>query len=75
MSAGALVTAEGTIRLPAGSVPLARGLASMPCFRSAKGRTRAALAPLLERGIVGPQDLPLRIIPSDPAALDGWRFS
>jgi hypothetical protein len=46
----------------------------MPCFPAATGRTRTALAPLLERGIVAPQDLPLRIIPADPGALDGWSF-
>jgi hypothetical protein len=69
----ALITSEGRLPLPAGSVPLARGLASMPCFR-ATGRARTALAPLLERGIVAPQDLPLRIIPDDPGALDGWSF-
>jgi hypothetical protein len=77
VSAGAppvLVTAEGTMPLPAGSVSLARGLAAMPCFAPADGRARAALAPLIERGIVAPQDLPLRIIPADPGALDGWSF-
>jgi hypothetical protein len=35
----------------------------------------AGLAPLLEAGILGPRDLPLRIRPDDPAALDGWRFA
>jgi hypothetical protein len=74
VSAGALVTEDGTIPLPARSLPLARSLASMPSFRAANGRMRADLAPLLERGIVSPQDLPLRIIPADPGSLDGWRF-
>jgi hypothetical protein len=31
--------------------------------------------PLLDAGILGPRDLPLRIIPQDPRALDGWRFA
>jgi hypothetical protein len=35
----------------------------------------ARLGPLIEAGILGPQDLPLRIRPDDPAALDGWRFA
>jgi hypothetical protein len=40
---------------------------------------RAALGPalpaLLAHGIVAPQDLPRAIVPSAPAALDGWRFA
>jgi cupin superfamily protein len=35
----------------------------------------AGLAPLIDAGILGPHDLPLRIRPDDPAALDGWRFA
>jgi hypothetical protein len=35
----------------------------------------AGLAPLVDAGILGPQDLPVRIRPDDPAALDGWRFA
>jgi len=31
--------------------------------------------PLLDAGILGPRDLPLRIIPKNPRALDGWRFA
>ena len=34
----------------------------------------AGLEPLIGAGILGPRDLPLRIRPDDPAALDGWRF-
>jgi len=60
--------------------PLAAQLATMPSFRRpAPGRARrragAALALLERHGIVAPQDLPLRIVPDDPAALDGWRFA
>ena len=47
----------------------------MPSFPApAGGRARAALGPLLAHGIVAPQDLPLRIAPAEPRALDGWRF-
>jgi hypothetical protein len=35
----------------------------------------AGLAPLIDTGILGPRDLPLRIRPDDPGALDGWRFA
>jgi hypothetical protein len=31
--------------------------------------------PLLSAGILGPRDLPLRIVPKDPRTLDGWRFA
>jgi hypothetical protein len=41
--------------------------------------TRPALGPgirpLLDAGILAPRDLPLRIIPRNPRALDGWRFA
>jgi hypothetical protein len=44
--------------------------------RLTRGLARAAgLEPLIEAGILGPHDLPLRIRPEDPAALDGWRFA
>jgi hypothetical protein len=26
-------------------------------------------------GLLAPRDLPLRVIPDDPAALDGWQFA
>jgi Cupin superfamily protein len=70
-----LVTPAGILRLPAATRALARRLALMPSFPAPDGsRGRAALAPLLAHGIVGPQDLPLRIHPEDGEALDGWRF-
>jgi hypothetical protein len=34
-----------------------------------------ALALLGAQGLVAPRDLPLRIIPAAPKALDGWRFA
>jgi cupin superfamily protein len=71
-----LVTPDGILRLGAASRPLARRLALMPSFPSPSGaRARAALGPLLEHGIVAPQDLPLRIVPEDRRSLDGWRFA
>jgi Cupin superfamily protein len=70
-----LLTPEGVLRLPAAAHRLARQLTLMPRLRPLRGpRSRAALAPLLAHGIVAPQDLPLRIRPDDPRALDGWRF-
>ena len=37
--------------------------------------TRSTLAELIEHGVIGPRDLPLRIVPAEPEALDGWRFA
>jgi cupin superfamily protein len=71
-----LVTPDGILRLAAACRPLSRRLALMPSFRWPRGASaRAALAPLLEHGIVAPQDLPLRIVPGDTRSLDGWRFA
>ena len=71
-----LVTPDGILRLTTASRRLGRRLALMPSFPSPRAAAdRVALAPLLERGIVAPQDLPLRIVPADPHALDGWRFA
>jgi hypothetical protein len=42
---------------------------------SRAGALAAGLGPLLDAGILGPRDLPLRIRPDDPGALDGWRFA
>lgn len=65
----------GELWLPAATRPLASGLAMMPSFPSpGAGTSRAGLARLREAGILGSRDLPLRIIPDDPAVLDGWRF-
>ena len=70
-----LVTPDGALLLPAEARSLASRLASMPSF-SAPDRTRHELlvSPLLAHGILAPQDLPLRIHPSVPGALDGWQF-
>jgi JmjC domain len=61
-------------RLPAAARSWADRLALMPRL----SRTLAlaeGLEPLIDAGILGPRDLPLRIRPDDPAALDGWRFA
>ncbi|HEU4369126.1 MAG TPA: cupin domain-containing protein [Methylomirabilota bacterium] len=71
-----LVTPDGALRLPTAARSLAQRLALMPSFPlPAAANARSALAPLLEHGIVAPHELPLRIIPTDPRALDGWRFA
>ncbi len=63
----------GVVRLPAEAHSLATRLGTMPSLRrSALGR---GARPLLDAGILGPRDLPLRIIPRNPRALDGWRFA
>ena len=65
----------GEIRLPAIARSVAESLAAMPSWRTPLSpRERAALAPLLEHGIVAARDLPTVIVPDHPRALDGWRF-
>ncbi|HET7874537.1 MAG TPA: cupin domain-containing protein [Methylomirabilota bacterium] len=68
---------DGTeIRLPARVRPLAALLALMPALpRAAVARDRDTLRALLAYGILGPRDLPLRIVPAEPKALDGWNFA
>ena len=70
-----LTTPDGVLDLPLSARPLAATLATMPRFEGTVTRRTSAFAWFLDRGLVGPQDLPLRIIPSDPRRLDGWRFS
>jgi mannose-6-phosphate isomerase-like protein (cupin superfamily) len=66
----------GELRLPAAVHPLAAGLVAMPWWRRPPpGLARDHLAILIAQGLVGPRDLPLRIIPTNPRALDGWRFA
>ena len=63
----------GVLRLPAVSHALAKRLGTMPSLgRSALGR---GAQPLVDAGILGPRDLPLRIVPRRPQGLDGWRFA
>jgi len=65
------VAGGGTLRLPARLRPAVRTLALMPRLDGGAG----ALAPLVAHGILVPEDLPLRVVPADPRALDGWRFA
>ena len=60
-------------RLPATAGAFTAHLALMPHL-SRPLAIAAGLEPLIDSGILGPRDLPLRIRPDDPAALDGWRF-
>ncbi|HTO12913.1 MAG TPA: cupin domain-containing protein [Candidatus Binatia bacterium] len=71
-----VVTPDGAFT-PAPAVrALAQRLALMPSLpRPTSQRARAALAALDARGIVGPRDLPLRILPASVRELDGWRFA
>ncbi len=68
-----LWVAGGVLRLPAECHALASRLGTMPALtRSARGRSAQ---PLVDAGILGPRDLPVRIVPLRPRALDGWRFA
>lgn len=63
----------GVVRLPARSHALARRLSTMPALR--RSNLDLAAQPLLEAGVLGSRDLPLRIVPARPKSLDGWRFA
>jgi mannose-6-phosphate isomerase-like protein (cupin superfamily) len=64
------------VRLPATAHPLARQLATMPSWAlSARAAGASSLRSLVDHGLVAPRDLPLRIVPQRPRALDGWRFA
>ena len=63
----------GVVALPAHAYALASRLGTMPSLgRGDLGRGGHAL---LDAGILGPRDLPLRIVPKNARALDGWRFA
>jgi len=65
-------TPDGVVTLPARLRPLVRSLPWMPTFTGVRERD---VRELIDSGILGPQDLPLRIVPAAPRALDGWRFA
>lgn len=66
----------GALTLPASTHALARRLPVMPWWPGVRVPPRGgALAILAAQGLVAPRDLPLRIIPAAPKALDGWRFA
>jgi hypothetical protein len=60
-------------RLPAAAGSWAARLTLMPHLPRTLALA-AGLGALIDAGILGPRDLPLRIRPDDPLALDGWRF-
>jgi hypothetical protein len=60
--------------LPLGTRRLAAALTTMPAL-AVTGPLPDGARILVERGVLAPRDLPLRLIPADPAALDGWRFA
>lgn len=70
-----LWTPDGVVWLPATARRLGRALATMPSLTRGEAREAQALGLLLAHGILGDEDLPLRIVPDDPKALDGWRFA
>jgi mannose-6-phosphate isomerase-like protein (cupin superfamily) len=62
--------------LPSGASGLAGDLARMPSLGSDDiADLGSAVAGLVESGIAAFRDLPIRIDPADPAALDGWNFA
>ena len=63
------------IRLPATLRPIAANLVAMPSWQVPPGSRSNRLVALVEHGLIGPRELPLRIVPADPDALDGWRFA
>ena len=63
----------GVVTLPAQAHALASRLGTMPSLR--RRDLGPGAQPLLDAGILGPRDLPLRIVPKTPRALDGWRFA
>ncbi len=70
-----LRTPAGTLWLPAATRRLARQLAGMPLLTRTDVRRRGdGMAALLAHGILGDEDLPMLIVPRDPAKLDGWHF-
>ena len=69
-----LWTPDGAVRLPAAARPLAQRLALMAAVSRRDAKPAAALRLLTDLGVLAPHDLPLRILPAAPKALDGWRF-
>jgi mannose-6-phosphate isomerase-like protein (cupin superfamily) len=71
-----LTVPGGEVRVPKAAAPLARRLLLMPSVSRARARAAGeGLPALLAHGLLASQDLPLRIVPDDPRALDGWRFA
>jgi hypothetical protein len=69
----ALRTPDGLLWLPTPAPALAQHFGLMPSF-PARALPAAWREPLLAHGILAPHDLPTRIVPASPGALDGWHF-
>lgn len=66
----------GEIRLPGRCRRMAAGLEIMPTIDRPGGAAgRDALGPLLDAGILAPEEIPLQIVPDDLDSLDGWDFA
>jgi hypothetical protein len=70
-----LWTPSGRIALPAAARALGRALGAMPSFARRELDGGPGVDVLVAHGVLGDEDLPLRIVPDDTAALDGWRFA
>jgi hypothetical protein len=71
-----LWTPDGILRVPGPARALGARLALMPSLRVPDARRPpGALRRLVRLGVLAPHDLPLRIVPDAPDALDGWRFA
>jgi hypothetical protein len=69
-----LVLPDGPrVPVPRATRRLASDLAMMATF--SRGSLEGSLSILEEHGVVGPEDLPLVIVPDRPRTLDGWRFA
>ncbi|MGH7313244.1 MAG: hypothetical protein ACREJV_08730, partial [Candidatus Rokuibacteriota bacterium] len=70
-----LWTPAGPVWLPATTRRLARHLPAMPSLTRAEARRHDdGTAALVAHGILGDEDLPLLVVPHNPAELDGWNF-
>jgi mannose-6-phosphate isomerase-like protein (cupin superfamily) len=69
-----VMAGQGELRLPSGTRQLAAALTTMPAL-AVTGSPPDGVRILIEQGVLAARDLPLTVIPADPAALDGWRFA
>jgi mannose-6-phosphate isomerase-like protein (cupin superfamily) len=69
-----VIAGSGELRLPPASRALAARLLAMPAL-AVGGAPPDVVRFLVEYGVLAPRDLPLRLVPTDPDSLDGWRFA
>jgi hypothetical protein len=70
-----LWTPGNTLWLPAATRRLARHLVGMPVLTRAEAERQGdGTAALLAHGVLGDEELPMLIVPREPAKLDGWHF-